>query len=245
MIRIIKKIIDLIFIIIIVVLVGYLFLRYTNRVCIYKVKTGSMEDNIHVGDYVLIMHKDEYKIGDVVTFEKNDGFITHRIVKIDGDNIVTKGDANNVEDDTIDKSSIIGKVILSGGMINIIITYKYAIVAVFLSIYLFSCYFGKKQLNVEELEELKADEESEKILKNSNDDIEEKSEIDDKKEEILKDDEDSEKNIENNDNQNDIEKDNNKTYFEKIDEVEEKNKKINVKAKYNNTKKVLKKKKKD
>ena len=36
-----------------------------------------------------------------------------------------------------------------------------------------------------------------------------------------------------------------KTYFEKIDEVEEKNKKIDVKAKYNNTKKVLKKKKKD
>jgi len=143
--RVVKRVIDLLFIIVIIVLALYYILRYTNQICIYKVKTGSMEDNIHIGDYVLIIQKEEYKVGDIVTFEKEDGFITHRIIRIKGDNITTKGDANNIEDDTINKSSIEGKVIMSGGIINIVITYKYAIVAAFLSMYLFSCYFGKKE----------------------------------------------------------------------------------------------------
>jgi hypothetical protein len=55
--------------------------------------------------------------------------------------ITTKGDANNVEDEEINKNLIVGKVIMSGGIINIIINYKYALIGFILSIYLFSCYF--------------------------------------------------------------------------------------------------------
>ena len=35
--------------------------------------------------------------------------ITHRIVSIDGDTIITKGDYNNTEDEPITKNEIIGK----------------------------------------------------------------------------------------------------------------------------------------
>lgn len=147
MIRVLKKIFDIIFVLIIVILCAYFILRYTNQVMIYRVKTGSMEDNIHTGDYILIIRKDEYQVGDVITFSKNDGFITHRIIKKDGDNVITKGDANNVEDGIIDKKTIIGKVIIAGGIINIIIMYKYALIGFLLSLYLLSCYFDKNDEN--------------------------------------------------------------------------------------------------
>ena len=138
----IKKVFDLILILIIIVLVAYFILRYTNQIMIYRVKTGSMENDIHAGDYILIVKQNDYKIGDVVTFEKADGFITHRIVKKDGDMITTKGDANNVEDEEINKNTIVGKVVMSGGIINIVINYKYALIGFLLSIYLFTCYFS-------------------------------------------------------------------------------------------------------
>ena len=116
--KIIKRLFDVIFVLMIIILVGYLALRYTEQVTIYKVKTGSMEDNIHVGDYILIVKKSEYKVGDIVTYTINDEFITHRIIRKNGDSIVTKGDANNIEDKTIDQKCIVGKAIMWGGNIK-------------------------------------------------------------------------------------------------------------------------------
>ena len=115
---------------------------------IYNIKTGSMEDNIHVGDYILILHKEKYKVGDVVTYRKDNYLITHRIIKIDNDDIVTKGDANNIEDEKINKDEIVGKVILNGGILNIIINYKFVIVSIILFIYIISYYIDKdKEVN--------------------------------------------------------------------------------------------------
>lgn len=139
--KIFKWFYNILFIIIIICLLGYYLLRITNKVEIYNVKTGSMEQKIHIGDYILILRKKEYKVGDVVTYTSDNGFITHRIIKIDGDNITTKGDANNTEDMSIKSNIIVGKVILSGGILNIVIKYKYIFVGLFLSLYLFSCYF--------------------------------------------------------------------------------------------------------
>jgi len=142
MIKAFKLITNTIFIIIILLLIVYFALRVTDKVEIYVVKTGSMEEKIHVGDYILIYRKKDYKVGDVVTYTSNDGFITHRIIKKNGNSIITKGDANNTEDSEIDESTIVGKVITSGGFLNIIINYKYVIICLLLSLYLFSCYFN-------------------------------------------------------------------------------------------------------
>lgn len=143
MIKIIKKILDIFLILIIIILCTYLVLSKMNRVVIYNIKTGSMEDNIHVGDHILIIKQDNYKIGDIVTYKKNNGYITHRIIKINKNEITTKGDANNIEDESIDKKKIVGKVVYSGKILNIIIKYKYIIVCLLLSIYFFTCYFSK------------------------------------------------------------------------------------------------------
>lgn len=158
MVKIFRFFVNVIFIIIIVLLVGYLLFRITDKVEIYKVKTGSMEEKIHVGDYILIYRQDHYSVGEVVTYTSNDGFITHRIIKKEGNKITTKGDANNAEDNEIIESTIVGKVIISGGILNIIIDYKYMIVCALLSLYLFSCYFGNgKQEKLKNSDELKED----------------------------------------------------------------------------------------
>lgn len=144
--KIFKWFVNILFIIVIALLLAYLALRTTDKIEIYRVKTGSMEEKIHVGDYILIYRKKSYNVGDVVTYTSNDGFITHRIIKKEGGKIITKGDANNAEDKEIVESTIVGKVIIVGGILNIIITYKYVIVCVLLSLYLFSCYFeGRKK----------------------------------------------------------------------------------------------------
>ena len=142
--KVFKIISDIIFILLIVFLTTYFVLRFLGFAEIYKVQTGSMEDGIHAGDYILIYKKNQYDIGDVVTYKKENYYITHRIVKKNGNKIVTKGDANNIVDDEISTKSVVGMVVYNGGYLNFIIDYKYAIASVLLAIYLFSCYFEKK-----------------------------------------------------------------------------------------------------
>lgn len=79
-----------------------------------QVASGSMEPEIHVNDIVidkLIKQNEELKVGDIVSFEEENSIITHRIVGIGDDKIITKGDANNTQDESINKSQIIGKTV--------------------------------------------------------------------------------------------------------------------------------------
>ena len=149
----IKLITNILLIITIIILSIYVLLKITNVVDIYKVQTGSMEDGIHVGDYIIVLKHGEYKENDIVTFKKDNILITHRIVKDCGDRVVTKGDANNTEDEGISKDSIVGKVIFKGGILNFIINFKYVLVCLLLSLYLISYYFDKN--NKKENEEKK------------------------------------------------------------------------------------------
>ena len=143
--KVLKIIGNVLLVLMIVLLSIYAILRFTNRVFIYRVQTGSMEQKIHVGDYILIVRKNDYQVGDVVTFTKDGYQVTHRIVKIEDDKITTKGDANNVEDDEITKSDIVGKLIFKGGVLNIVIKYKYIIVCLFLIMYLVTLLFDKEE----------------------------------------------------------------------------------------------------
>lgn len=136
MIKIIKRIIDVVFVIIIVLLSLYFVLRLTNKAVIYKVQTGSMEAGIHVNDYIFVVKKGSYNKNDVITYKYKDTYITHRIVKIDGNKIITKGDANNVEDDEISVDKVVGKVVYNGGILNFIIDYKYVVIASMLVVYI-------------------------------------------------------------------------------------------------------------
>ena len=100
---------------------------------ILRVISGSMEPNIKVGNFVLIKKCQSYKKGDIVTFiDSNNNVVTHRIIEINKDNIVTKGDANNTDDGIIHLSDIQGKVIYQFGDI---FRYKDKIFIVLLSLF--------------------------------------------------------------------------------------------------------------
>ena len=147
--KIIKTIFDVLLTLIIVLLIAYFVLRITDKIRIYKVETGSMEDMIHTGDYILLYRKNKYYINDVVTYKVNNYFVTHRIIKIDNDKVTTKGDANNKEDDEISINQIEGKVIYCGRLLNFIIEFKFAIVAFLIGLYLLSWYFEKEKQTTE------------------------------------------------------------------------------------------------
>lgn len=147
--KIFKIFFDIVLIILILILCLYFVLRLLGIAEIYEVKTGSMEDGIHAGDYILILKNNNYKVGDVVTYTKDDYYVTHRIIKKNGKKVITKGDANNVADEEINVSSIIGKVIIHGGLLNIIIDFKFIIAGLLFGLYLLSMYFDKKEKVVE------------------------------------------------------------------------------------------------
>lgn len=151
--KIFKKTVDITIIIIVAVLLLYFGLRYTNKMAIYKVETGSMENGIHVGDYILSFRNKEYHIGEIVTYKYEGAHVTHRIVSINNDKVITKGDNNNVEDDEISINDIEGKVIYSGGLLNIVINFKYAIICMMLIIYLLGIYLDDIHKNKEKIKE--------------------------------------------------------------------------------------------
>jgi signal peptidase len=92
-----------------------------NHYKVLVVQSGSMEPAIKTGSVVIISPEPDYKVGDIVTYRKN-GFenktVTHRIVGMkvadDKTTYTTQGDANNGADmKNVDKSAIVGKVLLS------------------------------------------------------------------------------------------------------------------------------------
>lgn len=83
------------------------------------VVTGSMEPTIAINDFIVVKARDTYVEDDIITFYydiKQNGtleVVTHRIVAINDDEIVAKGDAvsDPNQTQTITKDDIIGKVI--------------------------------------------------------------------------------------------------------------------------------------
>ena len=78
---------------------------------IYKIGSGSMEPSLKVEDIIIIKENDNYKENDIITYKKDEEYITHRIISIKENIVITKGDANNTEDDPISKQDIVGKYI--------------------------------------------------------------------------------------------------------------------------------------
>lgn len=76
---------------------------------VLSTETGSMSPTIEKGDIVIIKIGDEIRENDIITYKKDNVLVTHRIVNINGDSIIAKGDYNNTEDEPIKKDEVIGK----------------------------------------------------------------------------------------------------------------------------------------
>ena len=78
---------------------------------VLNTETGSMSPTIEKGDIVIIKIGDEIKENDIITYKKENVLITHRIVSINGEEIIAKGDYNNIQDEPIKRDEVIGKVV--------------------------------------------------------------------------------------------------------------------------------------
>ncbi len=87
---------------------------------VYKIGSGSMEPYLKVNDYIIIKKKNNYNVGNVVTYKKNNEYITHRIKSIDGETVITQGDSNNIEDQPINKKDIIGGLVYKSHGLSVI-----------------------------------------------------------------------------------------------------------------------------
>jgi signal peptidase I len=77
------------------------------------VLTNSMEPKISAGDMIFVKEgTGEVKEKEIITFRTDDQkVVTHRVVKVTPEGIMTKGDNNNVEDSwKVKPDSLIGKV---------------------------------------------------------------------------------------------------------------------------------------
>lgn len=124
------------------------------------VLSGSMEDRLSVDDLVIIKATDSYKVNDIVLFQDGNSLVIHRIIEIDGDTVTTKGDANNVADEPINKSQIKGVLVYDiaglGAVVNILkqpVSVFIILAAAFLLTEL--SYRKEKDNDTEELDEIK------------------------------------------------------------------------------------------
>lgn len=78
---------------------------------IFEVQTGSMADTINPGDWIIVKYQRSINLKDIITYEQNGNFITHRVVEIYKETLVTKGDFNNTKDTPIKRSQVVGKVV--------------------------------------------------------------------------------------------------------------------------------------
>ncbi len=128
-----------------------------------EVVSGSMEPTIRVGDLVIIdTNYHDYQKNDIVTFRDTNGsFVTHRIVSIQDDKMITKGDHNNSQDEEMPTKNIVGKYLFRlQGVGTILTSLKNPVVSIlifiigFLICYLISYDKEEKELiNQEEYQE--------------------------------------------------------------------------------------------
>ena len=121
--KILQKILEYLSKILIFELIVICILAFISTVVLHKdyvniggytffiVASGSMSGTVDVNDMVIVKITDDFQVGDIVTYQADGYFVTHRIISINKDQIITKGDSNNTEDDPIGRDKIIGKVV--------------------------------------------------------------------------------------------------------------------------------------
>lgn len=91
-------------------LMFFLLILYTKVNC-FVVLSGSMEPSIPTGSLIFTFQDEPIFAGDIITFQKQDAVITHRVIGQTQDRYITKGDANFLVDaGAVSVTQIIGKV---------------------------------------------------------------------------------------------------------------------------------------
>lgn len=112
---------------------------------VFEVATGSMHGTIEIGDAVLVKIGSDFKEDDIITYESGNDFITHRVISLNEEMVIAKGDANNVNDNPIERKDVLGKVVKIlpnlGVWKKVLLTPK-VIILVLVTLFIFSILFS-------------------------------------------------------------------------------------------------------
>lgn len=141
-----------------VILAGAILVGYKP----VTIQSNSMSPAINVGSLCFVHSQDDYRLNDVITFNIEDTYVTHRIACDNGDDTyVTKGDANSsVDSFVLSKENIKGKVVLSlpwlGYVIAMLSTVagKIAMLVVMVVLCVISIVFGRSPKEEKSMDEL-------------------------------------------------------------------------------------------
>ena len=125
--KIIKLILSIIISIVIAIFIynGLDIKENINKIYGYSaliVSSGSMSPELMINDIIIIKECQNYNVNDIVTFTNNEKcLVTHRIIKKEGNNYITKGDNNNsIDQEKINIEKIEGKVISNSKILKFI-----------------------------------------------------------------------------------------------------------------------------
>ena len=133
-------------------LYGFFQLKFQNKkyfnifgYTAFSVVTGSMSPTLEIGDVIIVKIDKKIKNDDIITYFKDDNFITHRVIEIKEDVIVTRGDSNNSSDAPITEDMIVGRVVHTfsklGSLVDVLLTPK-IFISVVITLFLFSILFS-------------------------------------------------------------------------------------------------------
>ena len=169
-----RKLINIILDGVIILLIGVLLVSVYNNVqihvfgnsyssfmgySIFEVQTGSMSPEIEVGDWIVVKKQTDYELDDVITFEVEGEFVTHRIINKYEDSFVTRGDANNAKDSPILREQVVGKkvkTLSSFGIMKKTIFNPVVLIGLLIVMFLTSSIFKKKTSSLDEHEVVKS-----------------------------------------------------------------------------------------
>ena len=87
------------------------------------VMSPSMEPVLKTNDLIFVTEADSYDVDDIVVYQEGNMLVIHRIVDIDGDKVITKGDANNAPDDPVSMDDIKAKLSFRIPFVGVIFKY--------------------------------------------------------------------------------------------------------------------------
>ncbi len=124
------------------------------------VLSGSMEPTFSKDDVIIVKPTDDIYVDQIVVYQDGDSMTVHRIVEINGDKVITQGDANESPDSPINVSAIKGEVVFMIPSMGVVVKlFQQPLVIVLmlaLAIVLFEGSFRKeKSRRRDELDELR------------------------------------------------------------------------------------------
>lgn len=106
----------------------------------FEIKSASMAETIDIGDCIIVKLTKRVKLKDIITYELDGEYVTHRITEVRNGSYITRGDANNTEDDKpVSRDQVVGKVVKiipKFGIIRKTIFNKVVLIALIITLYI-------------------------------------------------------------------------------------------------------------